>query len=111
MQVYNLIINGYFCIGFIDFMLKGKSLVDYIKLFSPNDYERNDKITIGITSTAVGLKDCAITGRIKKCKSIIKKKKKKQDKIIFLRKSKLNRIEVLISKGLIDSVVSHDEFV
>ena len=29
---------GHFCIGFIDFMLDGKSLLDYIKLFSPNDY-------------------------------------------------------------------------
>ena len=30
---------GYFCIGFIDFMLKGKILLDYADLFSPNDYE------------------------------------------------------------------------
>ena len=37
---------GYFCIGFIDFMSKGKSLSDYINLFSPNDYEKNDKITL-----------------------------------------------------------------
>ena len=37
---------GYFCIGFIDFMLKGKSLLDYTKLFSPNDYEKNDKIIL-----------------------------------------------------------------
>ena len=27
---------GYFCIGFIDFMLKGKSLTDFTNLFSPN---------------------------------------------------------------------------
>ena len=33
----------YFCIGFIYFMLKGKILVDYANLFSPNDYENNDK--------------------------------------------------------------------
>ena len=37
--------------------------------------------------------------------------KKKHDKIVLLAKSKLNRIEVLISKTLIDSVISHDEFV
>ena len=43
-------------------------------------------------------------------KSIIKKKKK-HDKIALLAKSKLNRIEVLISKSLIDSNISHDEFV
>ena len=36
----------YFCIGFIDFMLKGKSLLDYTNLFSRNDYEKNDKIIV-----------------------------------------------------------------
>ena len=34
---------GYFCIGFIDFMWKGKSLLDYKNLFSSIDYEKNDK--------------------------------------------------------------------
>ena len=37
---------GYFCIGFIDCMLKGKSLLDYTDLFSPNNYEKNDKIIL-----------------------------------------------------------------
>ena len=53
---------------------------------------------------------CAITAGIKKYKSIIKKKKKKHDKKVSLAKSKLNNIEVLISKALIDSNISHDEF-
>ena len=37
---------GYFCIGFIDFMLKGKSLLDDTNAFSPNDKEwkNNTKI-------------------------------------------------------------------
>ena len=68
-------------------------------------------ILIGITSSAIGLKICAITAGIKKYKSIIKKKKKKHDKIVLLAKSKLNRIEVLISKALIDLNISRDEFV
>ena len=34
---------GYFCVGFIDFLLKSKSLLDYTNLFSPYDYEKNDK--------------------------------------------------------------------
>ena len=68
-------------------------------------------IPIGITSSAIGLKICAITAGIKKYKSIIKKKKKKHDKIVLLAKSKLNSIEVLISKVLINSNISHDEFV
>ena len=37
---------GTFCIGFIDFMLKGKSLLDYTNLFSPNDYEKIDEIIL-----------------------------------------------------------------
>ena len=48
---------------------------------------------------------------IKRCKSIIKKKKKEHDKIVLLAKYKLNSIEVLISKASIDSVISHYEFV
>ena len=44
-------------------------------------------IPIGITSSANGLKICAITSSIKKYKSIIKKKKKKHDKIVLLGKS------------------------
>ena len=37
---------GYFCIGFIDFILQGKSLLHYTILFSPNDYKKNDKIIL-----------------------------------------------------------------
>ena len=43
-------------------------------------------IPIGVTSSEIALKICAITSGIKKYKSIIKKKKKKQDKIVFLAK-------------------------
>ena len=35
-----------FCIEFTDFMLKSKSLLQYTHLFSPNDYEKNDKIIL-----------------------------------------------------------------
>ena len=62
-------------------------------------------ISIGITSSAIELKICVITAGIKNYKSIIKKKKKKHDKILSLAKSKLNRMEVLISKALIDSIL------
>ena len=41
----------------------------------------------------------------------IKTKKKKHDEIVLLGKGNLNTIEVLISKALIDSYISHDKFV
>ena len=68
-------------------------------------------IPIGIASSAIGLKICAITARIKQYNSIIKKKKKKHGKVVLLAKSKLYSIEVLISKTLMDSVISYDGFV
>ena len=49
-----------------------------------------------------GLKSCPITTGIKTYKSIIRKKKKKHDKVVLLAKSKLNSAEVLNSKGLFD---------
>ena len=43
-QAYHSKICGYFCIGFIVFMLKEKCLLEYTNLISPNDYKKNDKI-------------------------------------------------------------------
>ena len=78
---------------------------------SISDFTSLIGIPTGITSSAAGLKICAIAAGIKKYKSIIKKKKKKHDKTVLLATSKLNSIEALISKALINSVISHDEFV
>ena len=41
-QTYDSIVCGYFCIGFIDFMLAGKTLTDFTNLSSPNNFKRND---------------------------------------------------------------------
>ena len=68
-------------------------------------------VPVCITSSAVGIKICAITAGIKNYMPYIKKKKKNHDKIVSLEKDKLNSIEVLISKSLIESYISHDEFV
>ena len=43
-QAYDLIMCGYFCIEFITYMLKGKTLLDYTNLFSPNDFKKNDRV-------------------------------------------------------------------
>ena len=41
-RAYDSIMCGYFCIGFINFMFKGKTLTEYTNLFSPNDFKRHD---------------------------------------------------------------------
>ena len=45
-QANNSVMCGYFCIGFIDFMLAGKKLTDFTSLFSPYDFEKNDGIIL-----------------------------------------------------------------
>ena len=45
-QAFDSIMSGYFCIGFINFMLNGKSLTDYTNLFSSNDFNKNDDIIL-----------------------------------------------------------------
>ena len=67
-------------------------------------------VPVEISSSAVGIHVCAITAGIKKYKSIIKKKKKEHDKIVLLGKAKLDAIEDLVSKSLIDSFISQEDF-
>ena len=45
-QAYDSIMSGYFCIGFIDFMLAGKKLTGYTNLFSPYDFKNNENIIL-----------------------------------------------------------------
>ena len=45
-QNYDSIMCGYFCIGFIDYMFKAKSLTNYTNLFSPNNFKKNDDIIL-----------------------------------------------------------------
>ena len=45
-QANDSVMCGYFCIGFIDFMLADKKLTDYTNLFSPYDFKKNDNIIL-----------------------------------------------------------------
>ena len=45
-QGYDSIMCGYFCIGFIDFILKEKTLTEYTNIFSPNNFKKNDDIIL-----------------------------------------------------------------
>ena len=43
-QAYDSIMCGYFCREFINYILKGKTLLDNTNLFSPNDFKKNDQL-------------------------------------------------------------------
>ena len=113
-QASDSIMCRYFCIGFIDFMLKGKSLLEYTNLFSPNDYERNDKIIFSITKK-MKILYCVICGKYRKLEkpktsyllektlvlSIICSKCKNEDEKLF---KEQESIEILIIFGLIENI-------
>ena len=80
------------------FLFLGSTITGYISVFA---FASLVSISIETTSSVIGLKIYAITVAMNKYKSIV---------IVLLAKSKLNRIEILIFKPLIDSVISHDEF-
>ena len=50
-QAYDSIMCGHFCIGFIDFMLARNNLSDFIDLFSPNNFKKNDDISLNYFMT------------------------------------------------------------
>ena len=89
------------------FLILGSRTTGYISISA---FASLVGIPIGFTSSEKGWKICSTTAATKNYKSVIKKKKKKNDKIILLAKSKLYSIEVLISKDVIDLVISHNEF-
>ena len=183
---------GYFCTGFIDFIIADKKLTDFTGMFSPRDFAKKmtvsflvilkmnginrtnladqtkfrlkeiskienylnqeidqrklcckklckyvtafdyiDKILIVLSATSggvciflsvsvvgapIGIAGASLTlifslttGITKKLLSIRRNKKKKYDKILILVKSKLNRIENLVSQAPIDMEISQEE--
>ena len=52
-QAYDSIMCGYFCIGFIDFMLAGKTLTEFTNPFLPNNFKKNDDIILNYFMTNV----------------------------------------------------------
>ena len=96
-------------LNYIDYSLIGISI--FTGCVSISAFASLVGFTIGTASSTIWLEICVITAGIKKYKLIIKKKKKKHDQIVLLAKTKLSSIELLVSKALIDSNISDDEFV
>ena len=67
-------------------------------------------IPAGIAGASLTLIFAVTTGVVKTLLNITRKKKKKNNKIIALARSKLNIIENLISQALIDFEITHEEF-
>ena len=105
-QVYDSIMCGYFFIGFIDLMLKGKSLLDYTNLSSSNVYEKNDKIilkylNIKIFSATKKMKKYIALFMVSIVLSVICRKCKNEVKKLFKGGKSIERLKIL---GLIENI-------
>ena len=49
------VMYGFYFISFIEYMLAGKTLLDYTNLFSPNDYKSNDKIRYYVSILTINM--------------------------------------------------------
>ena len=65
---------------------------------------------IGIASASLSLTFSLCTGIVKKLLKTTRNKKKKHNKIIMLARSKLNSIQSKVSDALINSEISHEDF-
>ena len=52
-QACDSIMCGFFCAGFIDFMLAGKTLTEFTNLSSPNNFKKTDNIILNYFMTNV----------------------------------------------------------
>ena len=66
---------------------------------------------IGIVSASLSLTFSLSTGTVKKLLKTTRNKKKKHNKIIMLARSKLNSIESKVPEALINSEISHEDFI
>ena len=82
-----------------------------LDIFSVSSFDSLVSIPTGVKLFAAGLQICAATAGIKKYMSIIMKKREKRGEIILLGKTKLDSIDFVVSKSLIDPYINHDEFI
>ena len=66
---------------------------------------------VGIVSACFSLAFSSFTGIVKKLLKTTRNKKKKHDKMVMLARSKLNSIESKLSEALINSEISHEDFI
>ena len=67
-------------------------------------------VPVGIASTSFSLAFSISTGIVKKLLKTLRNKRKKNNEIVVLAKSKLNSIKSKMSEALINNEISHEDF-
>ena len=68
------------------------------------------KQLLGLISSILSLLFCLSSGVVKKLQQETKSRRKKHNKLLYLAKNKLDCVEVLVSKSVMDGIIDHNEF-
>ena len=90
-----------------------KILTVFLTVFSGTNVfanVRGRKQLLGFISSIFSLLFCLSSGVVKKLQQETKIRKKKRNILLYLAKNKLDCVEMLIGKSVMDGIIDHDEF-
>ena len=90
-----------------------KILTIFLFVFSGTNifaHVKEEKQLLGLINSVFSLLFCLSSNVIKKLQQDTKRKKKKRNKLLYLAKNKLDCVEMLVSKSVMDGTIDHNEF-
>ena len=90
-----------------------KILTVFLTVFSRTNifaHVRGRKQLLGLISSIFSLLFCLSSGVVKKLQQETKPRKKKHKTLLYLAKNKLDCVETLVSKSVMNGIIDHDEF-
>ena len=90
-----------------------KILTVFLTVFSGTSifaHVRGRKELLGLITPVFSLMFCLSSGVIKKLQQETKTRKKKHNRLLYLAKNKLDCVEMLVSKSVMDGIIDHNEF-
>ena len=90
-----------------------KILTVFLTVFSGTNifaHAKDEKRLLGLITSVFSLVFCLSSRIIKKLQQLTKIRKKKHNRLLYLAKKKLECIEMLISKSVMDGIIDHNEF-
>ena len=90
-----------------------KILAVFLTVFSGTNifaHVKGEKQLLGLISSSFSSLFCSSSGVIKKLQQEAKTKKKKHSRLLYLSKNKLDCVEMLVSKSVMDGIIDHNEF-
>ena len=90
-----------------------KILTVFLTVFSGTKifaHVKGEKQLLRLITSVFSLLFCLSSGVVKKLQQETKTRKKKHNKLLYLAKNKLDCVEMLVSKSVMDGIIDHNEF-